>query len=56
MITFIMWMAIMAVVIAAVFWLDIPAIARVTVTAIAVTLRLHMKFIVACWFLLTTRR
>lgn len=58
MITCIIWLAILAVIIAAIYWFDVPAIVRVAVavTAVAATLRLHLKFIAACWLLLTTRR
>lgn len=54
--TFIIWLAIMAVVIAAIYWFDAPAAATVMVAAVAATLRLYLKFIAACWLLLTTRR
>ena len=56
MITFIIWLAVMALVIAAICWFDVPAIVTVAVTAVVATLRLHLKFIAACWLLLTTRR
>lgn len=56
MTTFIIWLAIMAVVIAAIYWFDAPAAATVMVAAVAATLRLYLKFIAACWLLLTTRR
>ena len=56
MITFIIWLAILAVVTAAIYWFTVPAIVTVAVAEVAATLRLHMKFIVACWLLLTTRR
>lgn len=56
MIAFILWLAILAVVIAAIHWFDVPAVARVAVAAVAATLRLHLRFVAACWLLLTTRR
>lgn len=56
MITCIIWLSILAVVIAAIYWFDVPAVVTVAVTAVAATLRLHLKFIAACWLLLTTRR
>ncbi|MCW4467276.1 hypothetical protein OK351_17485 [Glutamicibacter sp. MNS18] len=56
MITFIIWLAILAVVIAAVYWFNVPAILMVVVAAVAATLRLHLKFVAAWWLLITTRR
>lgn len=56
MITFIIWLTILAVVIAAIYWFDVPATVTVAVAAVVATLRLHLKFIVVCWLLLTTRR
>ena len=56
MTAFIIWSAILAIAIAAIYWFDAPAIVAVVVTAVAATLRLHLKFIAACWLLLTTRR
>ncbi|MGP5026565.1 MULTISPECIES: hypothetical protein [Micrococcaceae] len=56
MTTCIIWLAIMAVVIAAIYWLDVPALVTVAVAAVAATVRLHLKFIAAWWLLITTRR
>lgn len=56
MITFIIWLAILAVVIAAIYWFDVPAVVTIAVAAVAATLRLHLKFIAAWWLLFTTRR
>lgn len=56
MITFIIWLTILAVVIAAIYWFDVPAVVKAAVAAVAATLRLHLKFVAACWLLLTLRR
>lgn len=56
MIAFIVWLATLVVVIAAIYWFDVPAAVRVALAAVAATLRLHLKFVAACWLLLTLRR
>lgn len=56
MIAFILWLAIVTLMVAAAYWFNVPAVATVAIAAVAATLRLHLKFIAACWLLLTTRR
>lgn len=56
MIAFILWLAMVALMVAAIYWFNVPGVAKITTNAVAATVRLHLKFIAACWLLLTTRR
>lgn len=56
MIGIILWLAILAVIIVAIYWFDVPAIVAVAASAVAATVRLYLKFIAVWWLLLTARR
>ncbi|MGO2081769.1 hypothetical protein [Glutamicibacter arilaitensis] len=56
MIAFIIWLALLAAVIAAICWFNVPTVVMVVVAGVAATVRLHLKFIAAWWLMLTTRR